>query len=51
MAIIVVGGSNRGAGKTALVCGLIAALPEFHWIAVKVTDHDHGQPSPIWEET
>jgi len=50
MAIIVVGGSSRGAGKTALVCGLIAALPEFRWTAVKVTTHDHGQPKPIWEE-
>ena len=51
MAIIVVGGSSRGAGKTALVCGLIAALPEFAWTAVKITSHDHGQPGPIWEET
>ena len=31
MAIIVVGGSGRGAGKTALVCGLIRALPEIRW--------------------
>jgi hypothetical protein len=50
MAIIVVGGSNRGAGKTALVCGLIAALPEFAWTAIKITTHDHGQPAPIFEE-
>lgn len=51
MAIIVVGGSNRGVGKTALVCGLIAALPEYDWTAVKVTTHDYGNPEPIWEET
>jgi hypothetical protein len=51
MAIIVVGGSNRGVGKTALICGLIAALPEFRWTAVKITSDDHGQPKPIWEET
>lgn len=51
MAIIVVGGSSRGAGKTALVCGLIAALPEFRWTAVKITAHDHGHHTPIWEET
>jgi hypothetical protein len=44
MAIIVVGGSNRGVGKTALVCGLIAALPEYRWNAVKITTHDHKQP-------
>jgi hypothetical protein len=41
MAIIVVGGSNRGVGKTSLVCGLIAALPEYRWTAVKITADDH----------
>jgi hypothetical protein len=51
MAIIVVGGSTRGAGKTSLVCGLIAALPEFRWTAVKIAAHDHGHNTPIWEET
>jgi hypothetical protein len=51
MAIIVVGGSTRGAGKTSLVCGLIAALSEFRWTAVKITTHDHGHHAPIWEET
>jgi len=51
MAIIVVGGSGRGVGKTALVCGLIAALPEFRWTAVKITGHEHGKPEPVWEET
>jgi hypothetical protein len=44
MAIIVVGGSNRGVGKTALVCSLIEALPEYRWNAVKITTHDHPQP-------
>ncbi|MGA2672115.1 MAG: hypothetical protein ABSE99_02700 [Terracidiphilus sp.] len=51
MAIVVVGGSGRGVGKTALVCGLIAALPELRWTAVKITTDDHGQTKPIWEET
>jgi hypothetical protein len=37
MAIIVVGGSSRGSGKTSLVCGLISALKEFSWNAVKIT--------------
>jgi hypothetical protein len=50
MAIVVVGGSGRGVGKTALVCGLIAALPEFRWTAVKVTSHTHGGVKPILEE-
>ncbi len=51
MAVIVVGGGGRGAGKTALVCGLMRALPEIPWTAVKVTTHDHGKATPIWEET
>ncbi|MDR3774719.1 MAG: hypothetical protein P4L26_15300 [Terracidiphilus sp.] len=44
MAIIVVGGSNRGVGKTTLVCALIGALTEYRWTAVKVTTHEHRQP-------
>jgi hypothetical protein len=55
MAIIVIGGGGRGAGKTALVCGLIRALPEIPWTAVKITSHEHGHPKPnmepIFEET
>jgi hypothetical protein len=51
MAIIVVGGSSRGVGKTALVCGLIAALSEYRWSAVKITTDVHSKPKPIWEET
>jgi hypothetical protein len=50
MAIVVVGGSSRGVGKTTLVCGLIAALPEWSWIAVKITSHMHGTAQPVWEE-
>jgi hypothetical protein len=51
MAILVVGGGHRGVGKTALVCGLIAALPEYQWMAVKITSDDHERPAPVWEET
>jgi len=51
MAIIVVGGGGRGAGKTALICGLIRALPEFTWTAAKITSHSHGTAQPIFEET
>ena len=51
MAIIVVGGSGRKIGKTALVCGLIRALSEFAWTAVKITSHAHGRAKAIWEET
>lgn len=42
MAIIVVGGHSRSVGKTSVVAGLIAALPEFNWTALKVTQYGHG---------
>jgi hypothetical protein len=51
MAILVVGGSHRGVGKTALVCGLMGALPEYRWIAIKITSDDHCKPTSIFEET
>jgi hypothetical protein len=50
MAIIVVGGSARGVGKTTLVCGLIAALDQFRWTAVKITTDAHDSLPPIYEE-
>ncbi len=50
MVTIVIGGSGRGVGKTALVCGLIGALPEFGWTAVKITSHGHGKDPQVWEE-
>src|ERR1700679_2396814 len=59
MAIIVGGGGGPGAGKTALMFGLMRALPEIPWTAVKITTHEHGhehgqehgEAIPIWEET
>ena len=51
MAIVVVGGSGRGVGKTALVCGVIAALPALDWIAVKITSDTHTPEQPIREES
>ncbi len=50
MSIIVVGGTGRGAGKTALICGLICALPARKWTVVKVTTHAHGPTQPVFEE-
>jgi hypothetical protein len=50
MAIVVVGGNGRGVGKTALVCGVIAALPEFGWIAVKITTDAYAGLPPVHEE-
>jgi hypothetical protein len=42
MAIIVIGGHSRSVGKTSVVAGLIAALREFNWTAVKITQYGHG---------
>jgi hypothetical protein len=42
MAFIVIGGHSRSVGKTSVVAGLISALPEFHWTAVKITQYGHG---------
>ena len=42
MAIIVIGGHSRSVGKTSVAAGLIAALPEFGWTAVKITQYGHG---------
>jgi hypothetical protein len=42
MAIIVIGGHSRSVGKTSVVAGLIAALPEFRWTAIKITQYGHG---------
>jgi len=42
MAVIVVGGHSRSVGKTSVVAGLIAALPEMRWTAVKITQYGHG---------
>lgn len=42
MAVVVIGGHSRSVGKTSVVAGLIAALPEFRWTALKVTQYGHG---------
>jgi hypothetical protein len=42
MAIVVIGGHSRSVGKTGVVAGLIFALPEFNWTAVKITQYGHG---------
>jgi hypothetical protein len=42
MALIVVGGHSRSVGKTSVVAGIIAALPEMRWTAVKITQFGHG---------
>ena len=50
MAIVVIGGQARKVGKTSVVAGLIAALPEYHWTAVKISQHGHGEAWGITEE-
>ena len=42
MAVVVVGGHTRNIGKTSVVAGLIAALPECQWTAIKITQYGHG---------
>lgn len=42
MAVVVIGGHSRSIGKTSVVAGLIAALPEYHWTALKITQYGHG---------
>jgi hypothetical protein len=42
VALIVIGGHSRSVGKTSVVAGLISALPEFGWTAVKITQYGHG---------
>lgn len=42
MSILVIGGHTRSVGKTSVVAGLIAALPSFHWTALKITQYGHN---------
>jgi len=38
----VIGGHSRSVGKTSVVAGLITALREYDWTAVKITQYGHG---------
>src|SRR3984957_3829646 len=42
MPVIVIGGHSRSVGKTSVVAGLIAALSNIHWTALKITQYGHG---------
>ncbi len=42
MPILVIGGHSRNVGKTSVVAGLISALPDFRWTALKITQYGHG---------
>src|SRR5262249_13103179 len=40
--LIVVGGHTRSIGKTQLVCDIIGAFLNAHWLAGKITQYGHG---------
>jgi len=42
MPIVVIGGHTRSIGKTSVVAGIIAALPDLNWTALKITQYGHG---------
>jgi len=42
VALVVIGGHSRNVGKTSVVAGLIAALADWQWTAVKITQYGHG---------
>ena len=42
MSVVVIGGHTRSVGKTSVVAGLISALREMHWTALKITQYGHG---------
>jgi hypothetical protein len=45
MAVVVIGGHSRNVGKTSVVAGVIARLPEMRWMAMKITQFGHGMCS------
>lgn len=50
--LVAIGGHSRNIGKTSVVAGLIRALPELRWTAVKITRHEHGKDDYlVTEET
>jgi hypothetical protein len=40
--LVAVGGHTRDIGKTSVVSGLICALTQWQWTAVKITQYGHG---------
>ncbi len=39
---LVIGGHTRNIGKTSVAAGLITAIPEANWTALKITQFGHG---------
>ena len=50
MKMVVVGGNSRDIGKTSVMAGLIRALPQYQWTAIKLTQYGHGLCSVDGEE-
>jgi len=42
MSTVIIGGHTRSVGKTSVVAGLISALRDLHWTALKITQYGHG---------
>jgi molybdopterin-guanine dinucleotide biosynthesis protein len=42
MKMVMVGGHTRNIGKTSVVEGIIRAMPEMNWTAIKITQFGHG---------
>ena len=40
--LLVVGGHSRNIGKTSVVCGILRALKDQRWTAIKITQYGHG---------
>ena len=40
--LVVVGGHSRNIGKTSVLCGIISALRDRNWTAIKITQYGHG---------
>ena len=51
MPIVTVSGHSRKVGKTSIVEGLISALPEYRWTALKVSSHRHPVNCENYENT
>jgi hypothetical protein len=55
--LVVVGGHSRNIGKTSVACGIIRALPDWNWTAIKITQFEHGicarngEPCPCEDPT
>jgi len=50
VSLVIVGGHSRNIGKTSVAAGLIAALREFPWTAVKITQYGQGICSQYGEQ-